>query len=158
MNAKKATVINILLFIAALVCFFIGLKLVRDAETDLSKIYLTVTNKISSVDQTDYSDPYTVKLKIKAKNSTQADWGYLDITTYVKNSGGKVIGTIDSSFGSYGSNSSFELKKGEEKELTATLKFGDYTPDRDGFLSTLYRTSFSDLSFEAEVTHGAYYN
>ena len=158
MNVKKATVINILLFIAATVCFFIGLYLVREAETDLDKIGVTVTGKTSSYDQTDYHDPYNVTLKFELDNGTKADWGRIEIVTAVKTKEGKLIGNINTTFGFYGSNSDFELKKGEKKSLKSTLKFGEYTPDHDGFLITLYKTPYEDLVFTPEIRSGSYFN
>ncbi len=150
-NYKVVRVINIILFVVALISCMPGYHRAkiaeREAATDMSRIQVEIVEKKSYFDES--NQKYCVDITYEFENKTKVDWDYLSLTTYVYDRSGKSLGTITSKFGY---SSSFKLKAGQT--IKQDSQFAEYY--LDDFFKTLYESNLSELVLETEVTYGGY--
>lgn len=161
MDANKAKLIIVLLFIVSCVTFSSGFKKASEAQFerdhDTSKIEIEVLDMSCNQDVTldeegnvVWEGKYQLDITYSLKNNTKAAWGYLEIETIVYDASGVAVGTITSRIGS---GSYFRLEPGEKETREEHLE----AYKNDEFAKYLSEAKVKNLKFKSTVKNAKYY-
>ena len=142
---KKKKVI-IIISIVCLIVLIIGItKIVHN----VNRIDISITD-VSSKNDNKY---YYVYTDFTINNQTGATIDYLEVTTYFKDSKGKTVGTMTSTFGSSYGNSTLNLKAHKKTIEETYLSEWYSSSSMSDLFVTLYNNGIDGLTITYEITY-----
>lgn len=147
-NMKNVKTIHIVLIVISCIAFVFGL--VKSSEVQEAEAHNTNNIEISILNTTPKSDGryYYVYNDFEIANNTSATIDYIEITSTFIDESGKYIGSLVSSYGSYGAT----LEVGKTITIETYLKESASSASTNKLFIELYNNGMDNLTVTHEIT------